>query len=221
MMRKNRMMRAAAGLLVATLLSTSIIAGTFAKYVTSGTGTDTARVAKWGVTVTANGETFAKEYNKTDNSFTLDTKTVESTADVVAPGTSGSMAKMTLSGTPEVAVKVNYAGAFKLDDNWKVAEEFYCPLIIKVKSANGETEIKQTENINTAEKFNTAVNNAIAAYSKEYKAGTNLGTVDGDSLTVTWEWPFGGNDIKDTALGDAGTAGNVTLNVTTTVTQID
>ena len=47
-MRKNKMMRLASALLVAVLLSTCAISGTFAKYVTSSTGTDKARVAYWG-----------------------------------------------------------------------------------------------------------------------------------------------------------------------------
>ena len=62
-MKKNVMMRLACFLLVAVLISTSAISGTYAKYVTSGQSTDSARVAKWGVTVTANGTTFANAYN--------------------------------------------------------------------------------------------------------------------------------------------------------------
>ena len=50
-MKKNTMMRLAAVLLVGVLLTTSVIGGTFAKYTTSDDATDTARVAKWGVTI--------------------------------------------------------------------------------------------------------------------------------------------------------------------------
>lgn len=242
-MKKNKMMRMASALLVATLLSTSVIAGTFAKYTTTNSGTDTARVAKWGVQITANGSTFATSYGKKDASGEISTTTnsvLSSTKDsteanviknVVAPGTSGTMAKMTLSGTPEVMVNVNYKGEFALDDNWKVGNDFYCPLIIKVKNSQGqETTIQQSTEINSVTAFNNAVNNAIAAYSKEYAANTDLSseTVKGDSLTVSWEWPFAGTgdeaiqtDAKDTALGDADTAATVTLKVTTTVDQID
>ena len=63
-MKKNRMMRLASILLVATLMSTCTISGTFAKYVTTASGSDTARVAKWGVTVTANGALFDHVYEK-------------------------------------------------------------------------------------------------------------------------------------------------------------
>ena len=61
-MKKNKMMRIAGGLLIAVLLTTSIISGTFAKYVTTGSAADEARVARFGVTVTGSGSLFAKNY---------------------------------------------------------------------------------------------------------------------------------------------------------------
>ena len=48
-MKKNKVMRFASLLLIATLLTTSVISGTFAKYTTSDSAQDTARVAKFGV----------------------------------------------------------------------------------------------------------------------------------------------------------------------------
>ena len=54
-MKKNKLMRAASILLVATLISTCAISGTFAKYVTTGSATNTARVAKWGVELSSTG----------------------------------------------------------------------------------------------------------------------------------------------------------------------
>ena len=69
-MRKNKMMRAASALMVAVLLTTCTISGTFAKYVTTASGNDTARVAKWGVQIDMAGfsdvdnDLFAKTYAK-------------------------------------------------------------------------------------------------------------------------------------------------------------
>ena len=54
-MKKNKMMRLASAMMVLTLMSTSVISGTFAKYVTKGEATDKARVAKWGVEVIVEG----------------------------------------------------------------------------------------------------------------------------------------------------------------------
>lgn len=221
-MKKNKMMRAASILMVATLLTTSVISGTFAKYVTSGNASDSARVAKWGVTVTGDGEEiFAEKYTKNDNSFTLNADTVVSTEDVVAPGTSGSMAAFTITGTPEVAVRVAFTGTLELGDKWVDSTGvYYCPIEITV----GDTNFKGTD-YTTADLFENAVNNKIASYSNNYAAGTDLSTIDGDAPAISWKWAFTGNDdVKDTYLGDQAAAGNaatISLNVTVTVTQID
>ena len=47
-MKKNTMMRIASVLLVAVLLSTCVISGTYAKYTSTVTTSDSARVAYWG-----------------------------------------------------------------------------------------------------------------------------------------------------------------------------
>lgn len=52
-MKKNKTLRAAGILFLATMLTTCMTAGTFAKYTTSDSANDSARVAKFGVTVTA------------------------------------------------------------------------------------------------------------------------------------------------------------------------
>lgn len=218
-MKKTKFMRAALLLLVLTLITSCFVGGTFAKYTTKAEGSDSARVAKFGVSVTGNGTLFAKSYEKTDAAFT-ETNSVVSTENVVAPGTSGEMTKMTLTGTPEVAVRVSYTGEAKLD-GWMVNDAFYCPLVVKVN----ETEIKMDDTqITSAEKFAEAINNAIKGYSKVYKAGTDLSTIPNDSLAISWSWGFDGNDVKDTVLGNAAAdnnASSITVKVTTTVTQID
>ena len=217
-MKKNIMMRAASGLAVATLLTTSLIGGTFAKYTTTAEGTDTARVAKWGVNIEANGETFATSYTKDDQATTI-TNTVVSTDEVVAPGTKGNMTSMTLTGTPEVAVKVTYSGEFALNDNWKVDGTYYCPLEIKVND-----DVLKGTDYTSATDFVNAVNEKINSYSKEYAVGTDLSGKENESLKVSWSWAYEGANEKDTKLADAaseGTDADVTLKVATTVTQID
>ena len=217
-MKKTKFMRAALFLLVLTLITSCFVGGTFAKYTTSGNGTDTARVAKWGVTVTPEGATFKNMYDN-DTSATV---VGESSAKVVAPGTKGDMVKMTLGGKPEVKVKVTYNGEVSLT-GWTIGDnnEFYCPLVVNI---NGHAV--DTSNAIDAASFVKAINEAIGGYSKEYDAGTELGKKGDDSLAITWEWPFStdGNDAKDTELGDAAANNNaskITIAVTTTVTQID
>ena len=220
-MKKNKMMRIASVLLVAVILTTCAISGTFAKYVTSGNGSDTARVAKFGVTVSGTADTFKETYAKDNNSFTLAENTVVSTEDVVAPGTSGSMAAFTITGTPEVAVRVDFKGRLELGDKWVVSgDDYYCPIEITV----GSTTFKGTDYID-ADAFEAAVNDKIATYSKDYEANKDLSTIGADAPAISWQWAFEGNDdAKDTYLGNKATAGNaatISLAVTATVTQID
>jgi len=129
-MKKNKAMRAAGGLLIATLLSTSAVSGTFAKYVTRDSGSDTARVAKFGVVVTSDGALFADTYKTSTNTpgvsgdstaaatlsvvssavtgATTDHDGVDGTDKVVAPGTKNTDGlTFSITGTPEVAVKID------------------------------------------------------------------------------------------------------------------
>ena len=235
--KKNWTLRAAVLMLALVLITSCFVGGTFAKYVTSGSGTDSARVAKFGVTVTASGDLFAKEY-ATDDQTVVGTiaKSVISTDKVVAPGTesNGDFVAATVTGTPEVAVRVSY----KLDtatlqlENWKDADgKFYCPLVFKVKTPDGNTVISGME-FQTAEAMKAALVNAVAAYTKDYAPGTDLSGKAADTLAISWEWPFEtgtdadkpANNVKDTFLGDeaaAGRAATVSLTLATTVTQID
>lgn len=218
-MKKTKLMRAALLLLVLTLITSCFVGGTFAKYTTSAEGSDTARVAKWGVVITANGGTFANTYaTDTENVAGTIANSVVSANKVVAPGTKGNMVGMTITGTPEVAVSVSYAANFKVE-GWIVGDKFYCPLQIKV----GSTTIDGTR-FTSADLFENAVNTEISTYSKNYAAGTDLSTASVTTPSVSWEWPFSVNeadDANDTALGNLETAPTVSLTVTTTVDQID
>jgi hypothetical protein len=117
-MKKNKMMRIASILLVVTLLSTCVISGTFAKYVTKAEGEDQARVAKWGVLVSIDGNEFADKYAATDEAYLADGgayAVVSANGDqVVAPGTSAEEAKLAMTasvkGTPEVAARYTLEG---------------------------------------------------------------------------------------------------------------
>ena len=122
-MKKNTMMRIASILLVVTLLSTCVISGTFAKYVTKAEGKDAARVAKWGVLVSVEGDSAFKTQYKTDDTngyegeysviANADYNLIDAALDpttsgaerVVAPGTKGDGLKGSVVGTPEVATR--------------------------------------------------------------------------------------------------------------------
>ena len=98
-MKKNKMMRLAAVLLVAVLMTTCAISGTFAKYITTGEGQDTARVAKWAWTIddkdfgnggVAFSNTIEFDLFNTINDSDAATPETDVAANLIAPGTSGS-----------------------------------------------------------------------------------------------------------------------------------
>ena len=119
-MKKNKAMRAAGALLVATMLTTCMTAGTLAKYTTGDRAYDGARVAKFGVQIVANGSLFGPAYNANGDQTSPDTPVFvadpatgltvvaagENKDKVVAPGTKNDNGLgFAVTGTPEVDVQ--------------------------------------------------------------------------------------------------------------------
>ena len=191
-MKKNKMMRIASVLLVAVLLSTCAISGTFAKYTSTARGSDSATVAKWDVTVsdieldTTANKTFA--FNLFDT--IVDTDTIDVDADdqvkagMIAPGTKGEFSFVITNNSD---VDAQFTLAFT-----KTGPAV--PFTFKV-TCTGQTEKAALEGYNDVD------------------LAKNGGTV---TITVAWEWPFDGDD---TALGLA--SGDVTVQADVTVTQVD
>lgn len=240
-MKKNSTMRVAALLLALTLMTSCFVGGTFAKYTTAETGTDSARVAKWGVQIISNGKMFGEHYYAHDNdtASVAYTGSVDSQGEIpgggekqiVAPGTKGDMVEVDLYGKPEVKVQVSYAATLTLD-GWEVDSAEYCPIVITV---NGEKYgigahlpgVTLQHDCASIAQLKSEIQLAVAGYTTTYNAGTNLEDVAYEALSISWEWPFSTseeNDIKDTKLGNATAAGNpavIEISVKTTVTQVD
>ena len=238
-MKKNKMMRLASGLLVAVLMTTCAISGTFAKYVTTESGSDFARVAKWGVVIEAESfDMFATDYETDDKNATFVGKYSVSSAeaterdDVLAPGTSGTFAAFSITGTPEVAVDVAVVPTVTISDNWIVDGDFYCPIVITV----GDTAICGLA-YGDEKAFAGAIADAISDYSDQYAPNTDLSGIDAN-FDISWKWAFDDaahealdcncakgaqNDTADTKLGDKAVAGDleIAIGVEIIVTQID
>lgn len=108
-MKKNVMMRVASIMLIMVLLTSSVISGTFAKYTTQDSGTDEARVAKWGVALQVIGNLYGDTYGS-DNKIVANDATgvtvqsLNAQDDVVAPGTRNDEGfNFSLQGKPEVS----------------------------------------------------------------------------------------------------------------------
>ena len=238
-MKKNWTMRVALLVVALTLITSCFVGGTFAKYVTGTSIDDTARVAKFGVVITAEGGSlFAKEYDTDDDTYDGEL-TVQAEEEVVAPGTTyagDEPISFAISGTPEVAVRVAItfdensfsdvilpAGEYRdftvSDPDAKFTlDADYTPVVYTLKE--GDREI--------ASGSLTAIKTAIADFAtgKDYAPGTEFNT----SFTLTWAWAFEGNDKADTFLGNIaagaveapeGASTTIAFNATITVTQID
>ncbi len=231
-MKKNKIMRLASFLLVAVMLSTCAISGTFAKYTTSNGGSDTARVAKWGVQIAVDGGAFAKNYDVVTGDAQASYTVSSSTDDkLVAPGTSGTFSGVSITGTPEVSVQITKTATLTLN-GWEIpaptqenasATAFYCPIVFTI---NGTT-ITGTD-YTTAASLISAVETAIEAGNNIYAPNTNLANISGMNGNYGWTWAIGSTDevnTKDTALGDAAatnaTTPSISLTVSVTVEQVD
>lgn len=214
-MEKNRMMRLASALLVLTLLTTCMISGTFAKYTTQATGNDSARVAKWGVTVSTHTDLFAISYTNTnDNSGTVTVKS-EGADKLVAPGTTGTGLGVTSEGTPEVS----YEMKIKLDTTAKMPSLKYTPIggteasyePVKFNVYNGDTKLNITDPL-TLDELKDLFNGTKVIYkydvdTKKYYVDSNGdGTIDSTSsdtcpnIKIKWEWAY--EDATDNTLYD-------------------
>ena len=245
-MKKNSTMRIAAVLMVLTLMTSCFVGGTFAKYTTAGVSNDSARVAKFGVTVTGFTDMFAKDYKDEATDVVASMTVRSSTAeDVIAPGTQGTLTGFDVNGQPEVDVRVSYKVDVFTMENWEVdlnkdetMDGAYCPIVFTI-SKNGVTQ-KYVIGGGTATDVNsliTEIATAINTYTVDYQTNELLsGNVD-DDLVISWRWYFDEkvvgnplntyqNDLGDTSLGDLAAldvskAANINLQITCTVTQID
>ena len=231
-MKKNAMLKIAAVLLVAVLLTTCAISSTFAKYVATGEAqSQKAQVAAWGVTVTSDlSGLFASSYNVEDDDYSGEgTVSVNSSTGklLLAPGTSGSAASASvITGTPEVAVRVATTATVTMTGDWEDENgAFYCPVVFTI---NGDefSSLEGHGEYTSAETMKTAMENKIKAATADFAPNTDL---SGESIDVaiSWTWAFVGADADDTALGDAaaGVDGaelpEIQIDFQQTVTQIN
>ena len=193
--RSSMMVRLVAVLAVTMMFTMCLVGGTFAKYTSSGTGTDTATVAKWsfkvGETDIATSDTFTfdlfktiKDSNGTDNES--DMNPVDGT--IIAPGTQGSF-DLVLTNASQVTAQ--YAIDYTVTNNNDIPVKF---------SVDGGTT--WTDDLADVNATNIVHTNGTA------------------TITVQWKWDFNGNDTTDTSLGTVGTA-TLEVSAKVTATQVD
>ena len=193
-MKKNAMLKIAAVVLVAVLLTTCAISSTFAKYVSNAnTNTNEARVAKWGVTatLTAPGENGLELFQNNHGDVVGDSGAI-----VVAPGTQNTMSLgANVTGNPEVTCKVTVSA--------KIVAQGFIDGYRPVKVSIGGVELGDefySDNFVEITAFSSTYDPATT--SPEFRDYTNL------NISYVWDFEAAGadktaNDANDTALGDA------------------
>ena len=197
--KSSMMVRLVAVLAVTMMFTMCFVGGTFAKYTSSATGTDSATVAKWsfkvGETDIATTDTFTFDLFKTiKDSDGINNETEMNPVDgsIIAPGTQGSF-DLVLTNASQVTAQ--YAIDYTVTNNNDIPVKF---------SVDGGTT--WTDDL------------ADVTASDSTKLAANSGTT---TIKVQWKWDFNGSDDSfDTALGIGGNA-VLTVKAEVTATQVD
>ena len=245
-MKKNKMMRLASFLLIAVLLSTSVISGTFAKYTTYDEDSTSARVAKWGFEATANSivldDLFDDVYTHTSNGDTVKTGNGD---ELVAPGTTSFVTfkfeyDTTSNGisAPEVAYNFTVKATTNLTQDQYALLDGNLNFTWTLTGPAGSDHASGT----SFQKFDdllaaiSALDGTEGTNGKRYEANTLPGKfygspINGDAeWTITWNWAFddaqsyaGGmnQDQYDTAMGNADVLDKLQITISVEATQID
>ncbi len=222
-MKKNRMMRLASVLLVCVLLTTSVISGTFAKYTSEATGSDTARVAKWQIDYKANDGTAVNIVGNNSISFDLFTTVTD---DDAANITAGSDDANVANGTGEKIIAPGTGGKFKMtvENKSEVTAKYTITLTAEQKNLVDAAKPIPIEYSLDNSTWATDITTLAGLTDVTLNMGASA------DVTVYWRWAFEDTtsttrDTDDTALGHkAATDANapsVTVSATITATQID
>lgn len=186
--------------------------GTYAKYITSEKGSDSARVAHWNINTTNNiKDLFAASY----------TNVIDGTEEqgVIAPGTSGSYS-FTINGEVETSYTLSIVASGTDNVNGAISE--YNPIKYSFTKPNigNDKDVNPTITTDgmTFEELKKAINN-IDDGSQIHKAGN----LNGDIYTIGWEWESDGDNEKDTLLGKLVSNEDKTINLSVdiVVTQVN
>lgn len=211
MKTKSKTLRLAAMLLVAVLITACFVGGTMAKYVTAVNGAkDSARVARWFDGATLKIDLFKDSYGTTVQALNADGTASEDK--IIAPGTENSYQFIleTAAGPVEVAYDMSITvdmAASKYSDAWGT----YDPLAFTLIKPDGT---KVVDGGSFAD-LKTGLNGITTT--------VNPGDASTGVYTIEWEWPFAGDDAKDTDLGQRAVTSDISLDlvVDITATQVD
>ena len=194
MKKRNWIFKIASALMMACLLTTCVISGTFAKFTSTASGSTTVKVATWDFTLNGKSasETFVIDLEDTvdTNGGAMDS---EVASDVIAPGTKGSFS-IELVNESQVAAecKVTFTATVKKADN-----------SVGTLPTNLQFATEESGTYGTLAELGTAYDETLA-----YNSGTK-------NIVVYWKWNFT-DTVENDFAGD-----EITINATIDLTQVD
>lgn len=200
-MKKNKVLLLGIITVFVAIFSLTLVSGTWAKYTSTVSGADTAKVAKWAWNVndadlTLGTTTGTVQFNLFDTVLDTATGNDGKTDTDVKPGT----------GTPIIAPGTK--GLFEL----KVTNKSEVNGTLKVELAQSDANVPLKFSTNgTDYKTLAELNTELESTAVDFGAT--------QTIKIHWMWAFEGNDATDTTLGIAGET--VTVNATLTFTQVD
>lgn len=199
-MKKNRILKIGLLALALTLVTASLVSGTFAKYVTTVNGTGTVTVAKWDVKVGKDATSYAAALTLA-NTIVNGTANGDVAADRVAPGTTGKFSLVYDTSASEVAHNIT--------------------ITLESTSANGLADLGYLKVKNSAGTFVPFTGiDPITVYTKNWKETEPSGATIVD---VEWVWVFSADETQDGLDTEDGLAAVLqkALKATFTATQLD
>lgn len=195
-----------------SVISMGSVANTYAKYTSSETDTDTARVAKWDVKFGADRTLAFNLFDTildTDGTNETDVKDGNPTENIIAPGTKGVFSIDITNGSE---VNADLFASFK-----------------ETNTAGIPLQYKITYTHNGVEETDGAWHDSINDITIDNDVYLPFDGVNTATLKVEWQWPYekgadeaaiATNDQKDKELGEAGNA-TVAIEATLRATQRD
>lgn len=204
-MKKNRILIAGVITAFVALITLSLVSGTWAKYTSKVQGSDTVKVAKWSFTY---GGEDIKNVTEADIKLFDATKIYDLDGSGNVSTTVDADVK---EGTANAIIAPGVGGLYQVEvvNNSEVNAKYEVSYELVAGSATVPLEFS-TDNVNWGDL------NSVAT------AATALNQGNSATIKVYWRWAFtkdAGRDVTDTQLGIE--AGNVTIKVTITFTQVD
>lgn len=205
-MKENKILKITCLTLFVSVFALVLVAGTYAKYTSFATGSDTATVAKWDIkagvagqelSITGSNSTVAFNLFETildEDGYAEQNVIADENGNVlkIAPGTSGAFE---LSIKNDSEVNAEYSITFETDDT-NLPEGTSLPLEFKVNDGSWSSSLSEVST-------------------------TALNINNSDTINVEWRWAYESTngDLNDTTLGINGLEVEVTA--TLTVSQVD